>query len=141
MSGAKLANKSTAIILGVLLAAFAAILLTALPQQAEAKTLKTNGSYSFTSPLASGASEDCAAITPTSKKLVINGMGYYYKGSTFKTLPYSKYTVKLKNSSKYFNQTTKISKKAAFQKLKDMNYIAVHLDVKNGTVKKLWFGV
>ncbi|MBQ9003857.1 MAG: hypothetical protein IJ087_18580, partial [Eggerthellaceae bacterium] len=92
-------------------------------------------------PKAAGASESCAAITPKSAKLVINGMGYYYKGSKFKTLSYSTYTVKLNSKTKYYNTTTKISKKAAFKKLKNMNYIAAHLDVRSGVVKKLTFGV
>ena len=126
------AKKSAAIILGAILVLFAAALLAAAPQQAEAKALKTAGGYSCTSPMAAGASEDCAAITPKSSKLVINGMGYYYKGSKFKTLSYNKYTVKLNSKTKYYNTTTKISKKAAFKKLKNMSYIAVHLNVSGG---------
>ena len=136
------ARRNLSIILGVILAAFmATAIMVVAPQQAEAKALKATGGYAFTSSQAAGASENCATVTPQSKKLVIKGSGYYYKGSTLKSLSYGKYTVKLNGKTKYYNTTTKITKKAAFAKLKGGNYIAVHLDVKNGVVKKLTFGV
>ena len=113
-------------------------LCVASPQQAEAKTISDTASYSFSPP---------ASVSTSSSALKVTGTVYRYKGSSFKVLSNNTYKFKLTSKTKYYNVTNtqtgakqKISKKAAFNKLKSKSYIAAHLDVKKGKVKQLYFG-
>ena len=113
-------------------------LCVAAPQQAEAKTISDTASYSFSPP---------AKVSTSSSALKVTGVVYRYKGSSFKQLSNNTYKFKLTGKTKYYNVTNtqtgakqKISKSAAFSKLKSGSYIAAHLVVKKGKVQQLFFG-
>ena len=141
MTGLATFKKSLAIVCGALLVVFAAMaVLTTAPQQAEAKVLKSTGTYYFVSPLASTSGQASATITPKPKKLVIKGSGKLYVNSKWKKINYnSNYTIKVNGSTQYYSGYDKISKKKAYKMLRTSSYPVVYITASGGTASRLTF--